>query len=215
MKPLFDCIYSFDAQQCAQLGMRPLNQFFPLGFDEVRQGLGSPPAGGRAKKCFFLGRDKGRAAMLCALAQNLKANHCEADFHIVQDATTTLPSPYHVSQGMDYEQNLKRAQQAEVLVEINQPGQVGATLRALEAAYFGKKLITNNPAVKELELYHPANVFVLESQGASNVNQLESFLKCPLQALPEGVLYRYSPDFMLEQLMADAEAQRSAERSAR
>lgn len=74
VRPLFDAIYSFDQQQCEALDMRPLNQFFPLGFTEAGRGVRGPAMVGHAMKCFFLGRDKGRAAMLEALAQKLRAS---------------------------------------------------------------------------------------------------------------------------------------------
>ncbi|WP_225775564.1 hypothetical protein [Pseudomonas sp. Marseille-Q5115] len=206
VRPLFDAIYSFDQQQCEALGMRPLNQFFPLGFTETGRDVARSTVTGHVMKCFFLGRDKGRAAMLEALAQSLRASDCEPDFYIVRDETTNMVTPYHVADVMDYEQNLAHAQQADVLVEINQPGQAGVTLRTLEAAYFGKKLITNNGAVKSLPLYHPSNVYVLSDDGNADPQQLRAFLRAPLVALPDNVLYRYSPDFMLEQLLADARA---------
>lgn len=220
VRPWFNAIYSFDQQQCAALGVLPLDQFFALGYEEARARRGQGTAR-RPRTCFFLGRDKHRASTLQALAEGLIANGCEPDFHIVRDDSTEKACAYHVDDLLDYEENLARAQRADVLVEINQPGQSGATLRTLEAAYFGKKLITNNAAVAQLPLYHPNNVFIwkegspngspkgspdgFEDGDQGGLAGLGAFLAVPLVPLPDAVLYRYSPDAMLDRLVAEAQ----------
>ncbi|RRV09046.1 hypothetical protein EGJ27_04530 [Pseudomonas sp. v388] len=198
MTPLFDRIYSFDQSQCKRLGMHPLNQFFPLGFAEAELLLAERPKAVTHKQCFFLGRDKGRSALLDRLAGILEQHGCTADFHIVRDSTSTPPSRFHTDALLDYEANLKLSLAADVLIEINQPGQAGFTLRTLEAAYFGKKLITNNASVKDAPLYHPNNILVIGSEDCWDVTALGEFLGVPFEPLPKETLYAYSPDYMIE-----------------
>lgn len=203
MNPLFDRIYSFDQAQCDRLGMQHLNQFFPLGLDEVRESAAASTETG-GQRCFFLGRDKGRSALLNQLAAVLEQHHCQVDFRIVRDSTSTPPSRFHTDALLDYEANLELSLASHVLVEINQPGQAGFTLRTLEAAYFGKKLITNNASVKGTPLFHPSNIFVFDSVGPWDTAELGTFLKTPCQALPRETLYAYSPDHMIEQLIKES-----------
>lgn len=203
MTPFFDRIYSFDQAQCDRLGMQHLNQFFPLGFAEAKEPC-SPRETGAAKRCFFLGRDKGRSALLDRLAAVLEQHQCHVDFHIVRDSTSTPPSRFHTDTLLDYEVNLELSLASDVLVEINQPGQSGFTLRTLEAAYFGKKLITNNASVKATPLFHPNNIFVFDTQGPWDTSALGEFLKAPYQPLPPETLYVYSPDHMIERLIQES-----------
>lgn len=203
MSPFFDRIYSFDQAQCDRLGMQHLNQFFPLGFDEVAAPVAVSGEAVTALRCFFLGRDKGRSALLAQLASVLEQHGCEVDFHIVRDSTSTPPTRFHTDALLDYEANLELSLAADVLVEINQPGQAGFTLRTLEAAYFGKKLITNNASVKDTALFHPANIFVFDAQASWDTTALGEFLKTPYEPLSKETLYAYSPDYMIERLMKE------------
>lgn len=204
IKPFFDRIYSFDQEQCARLGMEHMNQFFPLGFAEAQARMSSQPASDEGgQRCFFLGRDKGRSALLNRLAGLLEECGCTADFRIVRDKTSTPASRFHTDTLCDYETNLKLSLAADVLIEINQPGQAGFTLRTLEAAYFGKKLITNNQAVISSTLYHPDNVLILGEEASWTVETISRFLNSPPHPLPRETLYAYSPDAMIERLMQE------------
>ncbi|MBF9243234.1 hypothetical protein I4I80_02935 [Pseudomonas syringae pv. tomato] len=204
MSPFFDRIYSFDQSQCRMLGMQYLNQFFPLGFAEAEQATATDPIQKTSKPhCFFLGRDKGRSAVLDRLGTALEQLGCVVDFRIVRDITSTPETRFHSDVLLDYESNLKLSLSADVLIEINQPGQAGFTLRTLEAAYFGKKLITNNDSVKDTQLYDPSNIFVIGAGDQWDVSALRDFLKTPFKPLSKETLYAHSPDYMLEHLMKE------------
>ena len=82
------------------------------------------------------------------------------DFHIVRDSASTPASRFHT----------------DTLLETNQPGQAGFPLRTLEAAYFGKKLITNNVSVKTTPLFHPGNIFVIDIEQPWETAALGVFL---------------------------------------
>lgn len=200
--PFFDRIYSFDQAQCDQLGMHYLNQFLPLGFAEAANLNVGKPEVKVGKRCFFLGRDKGRSAVLDRLATVLQQQGCEVDFHIVEDSTSTPRSRFHTTELLDYEANLKLSLASDVLVEINQPGQSGFTLRTLEAAYFGKKLITNNVSVRNSPLFRANNIYVVDTQAEWDTSTLAAFLDAPYQPLPKETLYAYSPDHMIERVSA-------------
>jgi 1,5-rhamnosyltransferase len=195
----FDAIYSFDREQCVELGMSYMDQFIPMGYKltvstVLKKAKSEPTA-------LFIGREKGRGAALLDLAVILKNCGCKIDFRILADESTTSETPYHIASKVDYYELLEETLRADVLVEINQPGQSGFTLRTLEAAYYGKKLITNNQTIKASPLYHPHNVLVLGEREAWTAETFRAFLGLPLQPVEQETLYRYSPDFMLESLM--------------
>ena len=197
----FDAIYSFDREQCAKLGMGYLDQFIPIGYKEPAT-ISAVKTAQPAPVALFIGREKGRGATLLDLACTLENCGCIVDFRIVADKSTAVKTTYHIDSVIDYDKLLEATLQADVLVEINQPGQSGFTLRTLEAAFYGKKLITNNHTVRESPLYHPSNVLVLEDGETGAAVRLREFLALPFKAIEQDLLYKYSPDFMLESLMA-------------
>ena len=199
MRPLFDHIYSYDPVQCERLGMTPLDQFFPFDLDNARQPAAERGEGAQKPLCFFLGRDKGRAQHLQALAQELGAMGCALDFLIVKDDTTQAQTRYHVDAGLSYEANLARAMASDVLVEINQPGQTGLTLRPLEAAFFDKKLITDNQRVRDTAFYHPDRFYVLGDEQRN----LQEFLASKAPAVAPDALRKHTPTGLMERLLED------------
>ncbi|MFJ4443730.1 hypothetical protein ACIPZ8_16785 [Pseudomonas sp. NPDC089422] len=200
MRPLFDRVYSYDPVQCERLGMVHLEQFFPFDPESVRQPTAGRAAGRQGPLCFFLGRDKGRARRLQALAQELVGLGCALDFQIVKDGTTQAPGSYHVDAALPYEANLARAMACDVLVEINQPGQAGLTLRPLEAAFFDKQLITDNRRVRDTAFYHPDRFYVLGEEQ----RELQAFLASKAPGVAPDALRRHTPAGLLERLLEDA-----------
>jgi 1,5-rhamnosyltransferase len=197
----FDAIYSFDPEQCARLGMDYLNQFIPIGYKQ-QPAYAAPAEAKPEPTALFVGLDKGRAETLLHLASVLSSSNCKVDLRILADKTTRNSTPNHITSEIDFFELQEMTRRADVLIEINQLGQSGFTLRALEAAYYGKKLITNNQAIKETPLYHPNNVLLLDEMETWNVDMFRNFLALPLRPVGQEVLYKYSPDFMLESLMA-------------
>lgn len=195
----FDAIYSFDQVQCARLGMQVMNQFLPIGYDEKRM---VPVCADGSPTALFIGRDKHRSRSLLALAELLKACDYEVDFRILVDDSTQERSAYHITSLVSYAQSLASTLSAHVLVEMNQPGQAGFTLRPLEAAYFSKKLITTNPAILQSSLYHPNNVYVLDGPETWDAERLRAFLESDFYPLSKETIFEYSPDYMLEFLIS-------------
>lgn len=200
--PDFDATYSFDREQCEKLGMNYMNQFMPMGYKQSSIGV-TPKILSSEPTALFIGREKGRGTTLLDLASALKASGCKIDFRILVDESTPNKTPYHITSVIDYRKSLEATLQSDVLVEINQPGQSGFTLRTLEAAYYGKKLITNNESIEQSPLYHPNNVHVLDGKETWDEATLRQFLSAPFQPVTKEIIYEYSPDYMLESLMTN------------
>lgn len=201
----FDATYSFDPEQCEKLGMGYMHQFMPMGYKQPIESitLKKEKTGTTA---FFVGLEKGRAEVLLDLASMLDNCGCKIDFRIVVDKSTQNRTPYHITSQIDYYELQEATLQADVLIDIGQPGQSGFTLRTLEAAYYGKKLITNNQKIIESPLYNPNNIMVLGSKETWNTDTFLRFLNAPLQPVAQEIIYKHSPDFMLEFLMKSHDA---------
>ncbi|WP_448682320.1 hypothetical protein [Pseudomonas nicosulfuronedens] len=196
----FDRIYSFDPEQCALLEVERLDQFFPFSEASARQLSARSGSAGEGRTCTFLGRDKGRAATLLEIAEVLKNQGCRLDFHIVRDKTTQAVSPHHVSAIYPYGESLRMTLDADVLVEVNQTGQAGYTLRVLEALFFDKKLLTTNARVKQEPFYDPGRFFVW---GVDSQQDLPRFLQARPAPVSAETLYRYSPVAMMDRLVGE------------
>ncbi|YCH22224.1 hypothetical protein M1D96_01505 [Pseudomonas sp. D1-3] len=196
---VFDAIYSFDREQCEKLGMTYLPQFFPMGHSHVSALTGSSNA--LTARALFIGREKGRGEILLRLADVLTQCGCDLDFRILVDEAFPDKTKHHITQLVDYRESLEASLKANVLVEINQAGQSGFTLRTLEAAYFGKKLVTNNKAVYESVFYDPSNVYVFDENQPMDLAEIKAFLSRQVRPVPLSVIYECSPEHMLETLM--------------
>ena len=88
-----------------------------------------------------------------------------------------------------YKDYLEKVKSSKVLCEINQENQSGLTVRALEALFFKKKLITNNVSIKEYDFYHPANILVLNENTTEQ--ELAHFLAVPFENVDEQIIRNY------------------------
>lgn len=130
--------------------------------------------------CYFLGNDKGRSTELLDLKQKLEEKGLRTDFLIVN----------HQSASISYDDNIERMKHCRCLVDYVH-GQSGLSLRPLEALFYGKKLITNNTAVKKHPFYNPQNIFIL---GEDNWDDIIDFVRTPCAEISEDIKRMYHID---------------------
>ena len=76
---------------------------------------------------------------------------------------------------------------ADILLDYYNDPDAGLSLRPMEALFFGKKLITNNRTILDMDFYRPDNVYVLDQDPRS----FEEFFACEYKPVPAGVRDRY------------------------
>ena len=128
--------------------------------------------------CFFCGLPKDRAGTLQRLRTRLEAEGLTCDFVI----------PRTSAEKLTYPQYLDRLARTRCVIDISQKGQTGLTRRPLEALFYGKKLLTDNPEIARYDFYRPQNVFIL---GKDPEEQLRAFIESPLAEVPESVRAAY------------------------
>ena len=144
---------------------------------------------------FFVGANKGRYKQLIDLKEQLNRIGCRTNFRIVVNSLeNNMDSSICSTNYMDYEETITNIQNADALLEINQEGQTGLTVRALEAIFHGKKLITDNKDLKNYEFYMTQNIYILGDDKRS----LESFMKERYEPIDSKLLYEYSGDGWVE-----------------
>lgn len=164
----FQCM-TYDESDAAhfQLGWHP--QFFCVR-RYLHGGMHALPP---KQDFFFIGYVKERDAEIQAMQLLLSAFN--TSFTVVHNNREYIP----------YAKYMEQASQSRCIVDIVKTGEHSCTLRPLEALALHKKLITNNPNVRNYAFYHPQNVFVF---GVDDVASLPQFMQNPFVELPTEVV---------------------------
>lgn len=140
--------------------------------------------------CFFVGKEKGRGDILREISENLDKVGLTYRFIVNDESMPFLP----------YTQTLEMLNRSRCIVDVTLFTK-GMSLRPMEALFFGKKLITNNPNIKRERLYHPDNVFIW---GEDDIMQLHDFVMSPFHALPNELLRYYDINAWIERYYTKA-----------
>ncbi len=117
---------------------------------------------------FFIGKAKERYAKFLKVWEDITG--CgfsfSADlFDVPEEQRKNAPEGIRFSDWVPYEEYLAKAAKSRVLLEIVQKDRGGNTLRVNEAVMLGKKLISDNQALKDNPIYDPENMFVFDDPG--------------------------------------------------
>ncbi len=136
---------------------------------------------------FFCGRDKGRKDTIDFFKRRLsKFGKC--DFNVIPEN--------QVTDAIDYWTYLDIIKGAKALCEISQNGQTGLTIRALEALFLQKKLITNNPSAPKWDFYNPHNILVLTENTTED--ELKSFLEGQMVVVESSIIQKHDVSSLLK-----------------
>lgn len=181
---------TFDPGDAAMLEARLLPQ--------VHRRLASLAGSGNdsGRGAFFVGRPKGRGEILTRIEGMLADAGVECNFYLTTggDGKEADGVPENLSRFLhtdllSYSEVLRRTASAACVLDIVQPGQLGVTLRSLEALFYSRKLITNNPAIKSQDFYRPENMWVLDDPEEKR--SLAEFLSIPFRPVPEEIISRH------------------------
>lgn len=155
-------LWSFDRNDCMKYGMQQNIQYYYT----VRNLIQMKPE----YDLYFIGHDKGRKDEVKKVTETFKNLGLASRVDLVGNGKQFIP----------YSEVQKRIACSRAILEINQKGQSGYTLRALESLFFNKKLITTNDAICNEEFYRPENVFVLNKD-----KDLKKFMETPVVDVSE------------------------------
>lgn len=142
--------WSFNPSDCRKCGISFNNQFyFPQkAKDNCRISV----------DFFFIGMDKGRIEKLERLSFFLRELGFSTDFRVVRDKTSKgKKSEFYQENPIPYRETIAYMKRSRCIVELKQDNQDGMTVRALEAAFYQKKLLTD------------CNIFEKENSMGGNV----------------------------------------------
>lgn len=154
-----DLFITFDTNDAKRYGI----EYFPTVFSSPRN---ISNASNGKYDMYFLGRDKGRTALLTELSKYAKEHKLTTKFLILENKTD-IPAPIEgmqqINKGITYEKNLQNVAECNCIVEILQKNAASPTFRLWEAICFNKKLLTNNCSIKESPFYDPMYVSTFSS----------------------------------------------------
>jgi hypothetical protein len=175
-------IWSFDEADCKAYSLKHYSQF-------VRKfHLQSTPEA--EIDLLFVGRNKGRKSLVDQLHAALSA----AGFKVLSRVTGSGGIKL-----ISYQEYLSLVANSKCLLDITQDSQEGLSLRPIEAALYGKKIITTNAAIKKTALYNANNVLILNE--ATTSSEIAMFLNSSQEPIAAEVLYEYSPENFVTRLL--------------
>jgi hypothetical protein len=190
--PLFDLVASFDAGDAKRLGIPHFND---------------PYAARRVSHCgrfgtdvFFVGHDKGRLDKLCRIADRFSSAGISYRI-LVAAASDAEKAKQHgltvLDSRLSYAEMLEQALDAKCLLEVLVDGQHSSSLRYYEAAVYNKLLLSDNPGIKSLPVYHCEYMKCFEQADDIDTAWLKDTQK---------VDYHYRDEFSVRRLIELVEA---------
>ena len=192
-KRIADYVCCFDEDYSIDNNITYVHQFhFPDVLEKYRVDKSD-------KSVFYIGTEKNRLTQLISFAEIMKNYNIRLDLNVFSlNKKLSYKDINIIHQFMPYEEVLNRSGESFVIFETVKEGQTGLTLRALEALYMGKKLITNNSNIVKFDLYNSSNIYVF--QGNSD-ERLGEFLNCDSSLLPPTIMNNYSYEDWLQKII--------------
>ncbi len=201
-RELFDVRFTYDREEAARYGFRHFDEFESL--TEVRRAENYP-----LWDVYFAGKAKDRLPQLLAVYRRLTAAGLTCHYYltgVAPEQREPLPGITYADENIPYIEMLYHTVNARCVLDINQGGAVGYTSRFLEAVMYNKKLLTNNPSVKESKFYREDCICCYSSvdeidpsfvtEGAENVDYhyQNEFSPTHLIEVIEGVLAEWTEE---------------------
>lgn len=166
-------VITYDELDAEKFGFRWHTQFFNI---TPYQQVASLKDSSIIYDFFFVGYAKNRVEEI----ENIQA--------LLSSYTCKFVSVHSTSEYIPYTHYMEMALQSRCLVEIVHTGDTSCTLRPLEAMAIHRKLLTNNPAVRNYSFFRHQNIFIL---GEDDISRLPEFLHSPFEPLPSDVVDSY------------------------
>jgi hypothetical protein len=173
-------IWTFDKSDAERYCLNYNTQFYFNSFQ--------PSSNEIHNDVLFVGRDKGRGEYLQFLQQEFKKQGLISHFFISKDLKWYEKFFKLGNNYMPYQSVLDLIGASRAILDIVQDGQIGLTLRPLEALFLNRKLITNNQDIENYDFYDKQNIFIL---GKDDLAYIATFINSPLKQISQEVRNYY------------------------
>lgn len=138
----------------------------------------------------FVGKNKDRKSLIESIEANLSKENFKTKFKIIESDAQRIP----------YTEYLDFILDSRCLIDIVQKNQSGLTLRPLEALFYSRKLLTNNPMIIKEDFYHPNNIMIF-NENEIDIDELKEFMKKPLINLPQSIVDQYMVENVINKII--------------
>lgn len=168
----FDKTYSFDKNDCIQYGFEFLPLFYTKQFDVVNRNINpkfdysyiGTVKPGRYKKVnqilLKLDGQNMRGFKYFYLHSKRVLTYYKFKFKNEFWSVKTQDLNYKL---LSKEECFELENDSNIIIDVQQPGQLGLTIRTFEAMGMKKKLITTNIDVKNYDFYNENNIYIIEN----------------------------------------------------
>lgn len=185
LRKLGYCVWSFDPDNCKQFSLKFDPEFFCKSWYNGLEKFSDP-----VYDIVFIGRDKnGRMQQVKELKQRFKNYDISWNLYFTANKWYQRFGSKEYKAYLNFHRMLELEMSAKALLDFSQNMQSSITCRVYDALCNGRKVVTNNLNIKEMNYYSPDNIFILDYDDDS---KLEAFLKTPFKTIPWEVLKEHS-----------------------
>ena len=184
-------VYSFDRKDCERYKLNYASMVYSS------DALSKKAPSRYEYDVIFVGKDKGRVDYLFQIYKSLKEQKFRPYFYILGEERKEYTAEDFVfgKKYLSYNENVRLINASRAILDIQQDGQEGITLRIVEAMFYEKKIITNKLDINEYDFYSDNNIFILNKNDIMNISE---FLNSKFKAIPKEVIDRYDLKYWKE-----------------
>lgn len=184
--------YTFDPQNAKESNITFYHYFYPY-LDiamAIKNKCDDYPV---EQDVFFLGMDDGRFTFIKQLASTFKSSSVRAQLLVVKSKHQKYAKgdqEWILQDRMDYGESVMRILKSRAILDIAIPNQSGITLRPMEAAFLGKKLITSNRDIVRYPFYNDKQVYIIQDESMPKIKE---FLESDIVPASMDCMDEYTP----------------------
>lgn len=205
LKKFFDNIWTFDEGDAQKNSLKLTNQFYwHIERKKIKEKY----------DFYFIGKNKGRIEKLIYLKNIMSGYNFKIEI-VLNPYFDMINYIIHYKKynkicnfkSKYYEQIMKSIQESKCIIELTKEKQSGLTLRALEALFLKKKLITDNMNIKKYDFYNENNIYILNRETDEITKEekqnIENFLKKEYIEVSDEIKEKYTLQTWLKNLLED------------
>ena len=176
--------YSFDKKDCKAYSLK----YAPMVYSK------DAVVRGKDKEIYdvvFVGKDKGRVDLLFEIYSRFTSIGLRCKFLVLGDEQEKYVGAgfEFIDKYLSYSENSSLIRKSKAVLDIQQRGQEGLTLRVVETMFFNKKIITNKQDIDSYDFFDNNNVLILKED--TSAGEILDFINSDYSSIPSHIIDKY------------------------